>query len=292
MSKFGFILPMDARAVSAARAFGCHPAAIVFGFGLGALGAGAIGNYWPLQTIAAGAFVMLLAVTYFAFDYWLPARPPWKSPSFYGAVCAAAGITFAGWHFVLKPFGIEDQIEKAVAVLAATSGKCGDNGRKKALEYLSRVGQRLTEQELDCADLTDLRLTAGTKMSQLEFAEGKAWRANFAGVDLRKSILSGSDFTGADLTNADLQSAIFGSQYLITKTDKKGRCYRGANLTNAKLDGADMNNAYLIGVFGLTCEQLRKTMNWTYAVRSPELACEALIIENPVWDYAKRQVCK
>ena len=66
MAKFRFIPQMDARAVSACKAFGRHPAGIAFGFGLVALGAGALGNYWPLQTLATSIFIMAVAFQYFA----------------------------------------------------------------------------------------------------------------------------------------------------------------------------------------------------------------------------------
>ena len=133
----------------------------------------------------------------------------------------------AGLDFV---WPLQQHWHRQALTAIASNTQCADYGRKKALEYLGHVGHPLIGKDLDCANISDIKMPPRTKMSQLSFVGGTAWRAIFDGVDLRKSALLNSDFSDASFKGADLQGAILGRHIGYDKKIRNdpGHCFRGA----------------------------------------------------------------
>ena len=103
------------------------------------------------------------------------------------------------------------------------------------------------------------------------------YKANLANHDLKGTDLKGSDLTlailsGSKLSSAYLDNAILKNANLensdLTKTSFLYADFTETNLKDANLKGSDLRNAK-----GLSCEQLKKAVNWEDTYRDDVLLC-------------------
>lgn len=240
----------------------------------------------PLVIGLLSVFAGLSLFYYLAIKHWPAPKQTW---SLIVGVGLIGTLIFSAWQLYFAPRELERLVTRKWGIVRSNQAAgCNDLGRKEALEFLSSVGEQLTELDLDCAEVRGLNIAPRTLMHDLEMARANARETVFAEVNLVSSILSATNFEDANFSGANLRYAILGRHWLREKKAGDGECYAGANVKNAKFDGADLEMAYLVGIRGMTCAQLMEAKNWWLAVRSEALSCGKTIPSSRKYAYVNK----
>jgi uncharacterized protein YjbI with pentapeptide repeats len=131
--------------------------------------------------------------------------------------------------------------------------KSASLGRKEALEFLNKKGDKLSGLDIQDAVLEELTLPKATlKLSKMN-----------------RSDLIKSDFTEATLDYADFSDAyLWNSKFNAAALSRAN--FSGAELNDVELKKADILCAKFLGSKNLTFEQLKEANNWASAVYDPE----------------------
>ncbi|GAB2867879.1 hypothetical protein GCM10022221_80880 [Actinocorallia aurea] len=109
------------------------------------------------------------------------------------------------------------------------------------------------------ADLRDVQAHGLKDLRETSFEQARLDRAQFPGVDLRKTHMSGTNLTRTHLNDTDMREANL-EDAILTETDLSHANLQGANFNRAKLTHVFLMGADLRGT-GLTPEGLRSGGN-------------------------------